>query len=118
MCCVSYVAKYGQEQLWPNPLAPNPWIYPAPTAVPFTPAPPGGILPTFPFPYVPPVDPSKLLIDMKEYSELIEKARKLDELLGQPDCPDPEKEAWIAKLEERIRRLEAADAQREFNERF
>lgn len=43
-------------------------------------------------------DPTKWL----GYQELLEKARKYDELMKQPDCPDPEKEKWAKELEEHM----------------
>jgi hypothetical protein len=34
------------------------------------------------------------------YRELVEKARKYDELMKQQDCPNPEKDAWQKQLEQ------------------
>lgn len=41
------------------------------------------------------------------FRELVEKARKFDELAGQPDCEDPTKAEWMAEIEARIAALEA-----------
>lgn len=38
-----------------------------------------------------------------DYSELVRKARLYDEMMKQPDCPDPKKEAWHAELEKYMR---------------
>ena len=40
------------------------------------------------------------LISYPAYQELIEKARKYDELTGQKYCPDPAKEQWHKELEQ------------------
>lgn len=42
-----------------------------------------------------------------EYQEIIRRLEKLDEKLEQPDCPDPEKAAWMKEVEERLVKLEA-----------
>ncbi len=47
----------------------------------------------------PKIDLAKLFKDMRE---AVEAAKKVDELTGQPDCVDPEKQ----KLEQRIKELE------------
>lgn len=104
MCIVSAITDYGRG-IWPDPLRDDPWQQ---RHLPLQPQVPRPFIAT---PYNP--DPNKLLVDMKEYHELLEKAKKLDELLGQPDCPEPDKAAWIAALEERIKRLEdEAEARR------
>lgn len=36
----------------------------------------------------------------QEYQELIQKVAEMDKKLGQPDCDDPEKAAWMKKVEE------------------
>ncbi len=41
-----------------------------------------------------------------EYQELLEKARKFDEIAAQPDCVDPAKEAWMREVEARLEKLE------------
>lgn len=41
-----------------------------------------------------------------EYQELLEKARKFDEIMAQPDCHDPLKTAWIKDVEKRLKKLE------------
>ena len=33
------------------------------------------------------------------YTELLEKARKYDEMMKQPDCPEPSKVQWHQELE-------------------
>lgn len=38
-----------------------------------------------------------------DYAELVRKARAYDELMKQPDCPDPAKEQWHAELERFMR---------------
>lgn len=50
---------------------------------------------------------------IQPYFELLEKARKYDELMKQKDCPDPEKakfEQELMALKERLEKLEAANA--------
>ena len=34
-----------------------------------------------------------------DYLELVRKAKLYDEMMKQPDCPDPKKEAWHRELE-------------------
>ncbi len=41
-----------------------------------------------------------------EYQELLEKARKFDEIMAQPDCHDPAKAAWMREVEKRLKELE------------
>ncbi len=57
---------------------------------------------------IPPSDLDRLDKLVKEFREAIASAEKLDALLKQKDCADPEK----AKLEERVARLEKLLAQR------
>ena len=38
-----------------------------------------------------------------DYSELVRKARLYDEMMKQPDCPDPKKDAWHKDLENLMR---------------
>jgi hypothetical protein len=44
----------------------------------------------------------------KTFQELINVGEKFDKVAGQPDCIDPEKDAWMKRIEERITALEAA----------
>lgn len=37
------------------------------------------------------------------YTEILEKARKYDEMTKQPDCPDPKKLEWQRQLEKYMR---------------
>jgi hypothetical protein len=41
-----------------------------------------------------------------EYKEIIRRLEKLDEKMGQPDCEDPGKAAWMREVEERLASLE------------
>lgn len=36
--------------------------------------------------------------EYKNYQELVRKAKLYDEMMKQPDCPDPKKEAWMAEF--------------------
>lgn len=45
---------------------------------------------------------------LHEFKGLVKKAEEFDTAAGQPDCVDPEKEAWMKAIEERIEKLEAA----------
>lgn len=38
-----------------------------------------------------------------DFAELMRKAKLYDEMMKQPDCPDPAKLAWKKKLEEYMR---------------
>lgn len=42
----------------------------------------------------------------KEYQELLEKARKFDEIMAQPDCHDDMKGRWMLGVEKRLKELE------------
>lgn len=42
----------------------------------------------------------------QEYQDLLEKARKWDELAHQPHCEDPDKERWMKEVDDRLRKLE------------
>lgn len=42
-----------------------------------------------------------------EYKEILRRIEALDTKLGQPDCVDPAKEAWMKQVEERLSQLEA-----------
>lgn len=43
-----------------------------------------------------------------EYKEIIRRLEELDTKLGQPDCYDPAKAAWMREIEERLDKLERA----------
>lgn len=45
---------------------------------------------------------------LNEYQEIIRRLDKLDGQLGQPDCVDPAKEAWMREVEARLDAMEAA----------
>jgi len=49
-------------------------------------------------------DPSSL----KDFKDLIEKAKELDTKLGQPDCEDPSKADWMKQMEERFKEADGA----------
>ena len=42
-----------------------------------------------------------------EYQEILKRIEALDAKLGQPDCVDPAKEAWMKQVEERLSALES-----------
>lgn len=42
------------------------------------------------------------------FTDLVKQAEIFDKAAGQPDCVDPEKEAWMKRIEERLAALEAA----------
>lgn len=46
------------------------------------------------------------------YVKLIEEAKKVDELLNEPDCEDPEKVIWFERIEKRVAELEAKETER------
>lgn len=41
------------------------------------------------------------------FKALVKEAEKFDKETGQPDCVDPEKDAWMKRIEERLEKLEA-----------
>lgn len=43
-----------------------------------------------------------------EFKEIIRRLDDLDEKLGQPDCHDPAKAAWMREVEARLEKLESA----------
>lgn len=55
---------------------------------------------------------SQILIDtwtrpaFNEYQEILKRIEALDKKLGQPDCVDPAKEAWMRDVEKRLAALE------------
>lgn len=46
-----------------------------------------------------------------EFQDLIKQAEKFDKATGQPHCEDPEKTAFLQKIEQRLKLLEAKVAQ-------
>lgn len=41
-----------------------------------------------------------------DFQEIIRRIERLDEKLGQKDCVDPAKAAWMREVEDRLRKLE------------
>lgn len=95
MCAVSMITDYGQR-IWPQPWEPSkPWV---PTNPPMPPS-----------PYAPqPEQPEKLPSpeDWKKFMELVKAAEKFDRETGQPDCVDPEKDAWMKRIMDRLDAIE------------
>jgi hypothetical protein len=88
MCIVSNISDWGQKT-WPEP-APykfNPWE-------------------TSPIPKEdkPYSGPTKE--EWEEFKKLLKQAAKVDEITGQPDCVDPEKQKWMESIEKRLDDLE------------
>ncbi len=48
------------------------------------------------------------------FRDLLDKAKQVDEQLGEPHCIDPEKDAWARRIEDRIRKLEESELMRSF----
>jgi hypothetical protein len=86
MCTLSMIYDYGR-QVWPQQ--------------PYVPNPSPGTVPTFTVPKVPTPE------EWAAFLELVEKARKFDEMTNQPDCEDPEKGKWMEEVERRLADLEA-----------
>jgi hypothetical protein len=42
------------------------------------------------------------------FKGVLGKVEEFDKIAGQPDCVDPEKDAWMKRIEERLMKLEAA----------
>ncbi len=82
MCAVSMVFDYGQG-VWP-------YVQPQPSS--------------FTFPQ--PVERIPTPEEWAAFLELVDKARKFDEMTGQPDCESPEKALWFEAIEERLKALE------------
>lgn len=110
MCVVSNISDYGKQHVWPNP---DDWKWKLPLAPgPYTPE------PFFPHQTIPvKVEPnpfSKEEVErIREFLKLLEMAKKVDEMTGQADCPDPEKAAWVKKLAERLDGIESKLKQKE-----
>jgi hypothetical protein len=58
----------------------------------------------FPLPEKPPLDWDET--KMRKLRELMDKAREMDDLMGEPQCEDPNKTAWMREIEERLKKLE------------
>lgn len=97
MCVVSYIGDMGRTW-WPQ--------YPQPTI-------PGvNVVPNITFERVP------TKAEWDAFLELVEKARKFDEISGQPDCEDPEKTAWFTAMQDEIDKInEAVDELIEWKDR-
>jgi len=89
MCVVSMIMDHGGRR-WPNP---------APDAAPAVPP-----IPAWQFP--PPPSPFPSEQEIKEFRDLLEQAKKIDKVTGQPDCEDPEKTDWMEEMEKRVSALE------------
>lgn len=84
MCVISMVNDYGRQN-WP--------IYPAPA------------------PFAPPPDPNSkwTLETIEQFEKLVKAAERMDALMGEPDCVDPEKAKFmkeLKKLKKRLKKLE------------
>lgn len=55
---------------------------------------------TWPYPDTIPID------HMKHYRDMVEKAKKFDELTGQPDCEKPENKQWLKEVMDRLTKIE------------
>lgn len=91
MCVVSAVTDYGMTKMWPNPVPYQPWVNPEP-------ANPDGYFQRL---------NNEEVRKIREFLKLVDTARLVDMLSGQPDCPDPDKVEWLAQLEARLAALEA-----------
>ncbi len=79
MCVVSAILDYGRRQ-WPQ----YDWRVPTPVTPP--------VLPT--------------ADEWAQFRELLRKAAEFDKAARQPDCEDPEKAAWMRRMEDRLAELE------------
>lgn len=61
----------------------------------------GHYMEKWPLPSFPHTWPSPY--EWADYEELVRKAREYDRITNQPDCPDPAKEEWEAKMRKLIR---------------
>ena len=85
MCAVSMTIDYGIKT-WPDPnYIQMPPVFPQPVVPEST---------------VPTPDQWKIFID------LVEVAREYDRRTKQPNCEDPEKVAWMTRMDERMDRIE------------
>jgi hypothetical protein len=77
--------------------------WPAPNTTPVVPWDGTGItFPTITF------TPAQEKTALEAFEELCAAARKLDEILGLPDCEDPKKAEWIESVRARVREHELA----------
>ena len=86
MCVISMV--FDRYRTWPGPTTvPGTGTYPfVPDTITFTPI------------------QEKTALDA--FEELCAAARKLDEILGLPDCEDPKKAEWLESVRARVREHE------------
>lgn len=100
MCVVSFVHDHFDKNIpWAEP------VYPGPKIGPFVPGTTGtSTVPEALEKLFQPIISLKDFRDLvDEFRRLIEAAKEIDRITGQPDCLDPEK----AKLEDRVKQLEA-----------
>lgn len=90
MCVVSMVTDWGQQQ-WPKPSEFYPTVGPYPY-----PAAPLGPTPD----------------EIREFRDLLRKAREIDQKTGQPDCIDPAKDEWLKEFDAAVERLREVLAKR------
>jgi hypothetical protein len=85
------IMDHGRRS-WPEP---QPDVVPLPRTPPY----PG------PADTVPVVIPANLPTaeEIKEFRDLLEQAKKIDKVTGQPDCEDPEKTIWLKGFCNRLR---------------
>ena len=76
----------------------DPYIYPDTGTAPYNPFIPDTI--TF--------TPVQEKTALDAFEELCAAARKLDEILGLPDCEDPKKAEWLESVRQRVREHELA----------
>ena len=88
MCTVSMMGDQYRK-VWPDP-----YIIPQ---MPYYPPQPGTTI-TF--------TPTKEETALDLLEQLMALAKKLDKVLGLPDCEDPEKTEWIKEVRERVRKHE------------
>jgi hypothetical protein len=87
MCVVSAVIDQG-SQIWPNPVPSWPGPSPLPTVTPC-------------------IGPSVLpqLEPLKDWTEMLRLAKKIDAATEQPDCEDPKKVEWAKSLCDRLTQI-------------
>lgn len=88
MCVVSNIGDYYRPNRWPpfDDLTPK---WPA--------------LPSPPRP-----DPNDWTAEqIRKFLDLIKQAREFDKAIGDVDCEDPNKTAWMKDIEERLKKLES-----------
>lgn len=89
MCVYSNVMD-GFGPIIPIPVNPEP----------LAPVSPGWVppLPPLPIPWQPAIPPDQLQQLLKDVREALDLARRLDTLLGHPDCERPEKVAFLQRI--------------------